>query len=761
MNFFSILLFFVLLVIVYSDSETAVEQTLDFLLTGINRLRLSNDPEAIIAVGNTGSGKSTLVHFILDPSQIESIEPTNDADDYKVVDHLDVSPDSKSSTVSKTIVPELIIDTNKKVYYDCPGFDDTRNSSVEISTVFFIKTVTDNTKKLKIIFVVNAKSVQESYDRNDFDNLMRHGTTLLKKTENYKPSVSLVVAKRAPMTQRGMRLVEVTEEKAIESAGKFIENYREVLLEKPAENQAKINLVDGLLVKTADGKFARIGIFFGPNQVGTFDKIPKQMSSRETILKIIHENTNYTETKSDDFGFSLSERAQKNIRGMSLHVNKNITNTLIALDHIVSCELRTKGDKINSLYGRKKFYDFAKTELTKVGNKSVELTPKILLSRGYEFLTAMNLSIPNDYLKNLATQQYHMNVLSLISEEAVLLPVDDWIKKFASTKSRVEQEKNWNAFVVYFYELLISYSVQRDLSAYDVRNVDDWGKSGSQRGLSLHDNNWNDFLRKHTGFYDLVKPIEMTKMRFDTLNELIKATMQTLLKYNCVGDTLSISGEFIRLSDVDLAKCNHTYKVHIFAFHKFFADKKVKFDSNLTEFAVLAHRWHVVEAVRPKLDLRPQSIDNTTEKNVDGTKDRPAGTDGTPGLAGNSGANFFGYANEIHNGNFFEIDISGGRGGTGQNGSRAYPEIPFYNIQPHQEFDGYFGKQQLFDNAQGYLYSKIDGVDESTFADSLGFLSILKKAACRKEDKSSQRAYVLHPRHCCKADGLAGAGKLI
>lgn len=742
---------------VIDSSPYVVEQTLDFLLTGERSLKLSEEPEATIVVGNTGSGKSTLMHFLIDPSQVEAIEPENEAEEFKVRDHLDVAPTTQSSTVSKTIVPELIIDSNNTVYYDCPGFSDTRNSSIEIATTYFVKSVTDKHKSLKIVFVVNADSVAEGYERRDFDTMITHGTTLLKNVDKYKTSIALIVSKRAPYTLRGARPVEVTEEKAIESAATFIEKYRNVEAEKNSP-EAKIHLVDAMLSKSADGKFNRIGIFFRPTEAGTFDKIPKMVKSRETLLNLMQKNIAYTSTNEDDFGYSLSAGAEKDVRAMSLFINQNITDTLTNLDVLISRELYVKGDLINSLYGRREFYEMAQNELQKVGHNTDNLTPKKLLNLGFDFLTAMNLSIPNDDLKNLATQQRHMNVLSLISREAVLLPTQDWINRFELTKTCVEQEKNWNGFVVYFYEFLSSYDVQKDITIYNVRNIDDWGKMNKPQGLNLHANNWMDFLKKQTGFYELVKPIEMNAKRFGELNELITAALQTPIRIECVGDVANFKGEFVRLSDVNASACEHTFKVHVFAFNKFFVDKNARFDS-LREFAVVAHQWEVMQNVR--LDLRPKEVNNMPEKNTDGTQGRPSGTAGVPGPPGNSGANFFGYANRIVNGQWFEVDVSGGKGGRGQDGSKAYQEEPSFSIEPHVKFNGYFGDKGLWDYAQGYPYRKIDGASEKSFKDSglEGVLGLMLNAICNRDDKHASHIYKLYARHCCKSDGLAGAGK--
>lgn len=183
-------------VISLENVSTSIEETFEFVSKAQNKLNVKKNANIILVLGNTGCGKSTLVHYAAgDFSKIESLEPIGHQTEYKIQDGLD--PDSEteviSTTVSRTLVPEMVIDEDHNIWYDCPGFGDTRNSTIEIATTFLIKSVIESAANMKIVLVVNYDSVTESHDRQDFDRLLSHATQLLKNIKLFQSSISLVV----------------------------------------------------------------------------------------------------------------------------------------------------------------------------------------------------------------------------------------------------------------------------------------------------------------------------------------------------------------------------------------------------------------------------------------------------------------------------------------------------------------------------------------------------------------------------------------
>lgn len=723
-----------------------VDETLKLLVKGEDQMRVSPDPEVIIVVGNTGSGKSTLVHYLIDPSQIESVRKKASID-FTVIDHLDREEGKTSTTVSRTIVPEMIVDDHHRVWYDCPGFSDTRNSSIEIATTYFLKNILDHAKSVKIVFVVNYASVRSGYDRIDFDTLMKHATTLITDVHRYKPSVALIISKAPPAVLVGATIQDVTQELSANSAAAFIKEYRDSLEQKSEDQSAKIALADALL-EEINGAQTRIATFFAPSDLGRFDKIPKLMQGRDFILNMVYDRVKYTPTLPNDFGYALTERAVLDIQAMILFVNNNITNTISKIDVELAKEIKIHSKRMNGMYAPRNFYDLVDREFKKLSENISELTPKKLLEREMDFLATIKVNIPNDAFKNLILQQQHMNVLTLISKDAVAMETEDWLGRLRLTTKAIQDGRNWHSFVVYLYEFMTSYQVQKDITAYNVKKVENWGKRNHDQGLIIDSSNWDAFLKLHVGFQQLLKDFEMNAKNFEVINDIIRVTVKMPYDVKCQGDTAVFTGEFLLLSNVNNTVCNHANNYHLLAFNKLFFDddRTLRGDKMVVAFA---NEWEVTKKV--ELDIRAEDVSGKPGKNSDGTEARPEGEAGKPGSAGRNGATFIGYANTIKNGDWLTVDASGGKGGPGQDGSHAYPESPVFDIRETDTFDTLYGKQPIWDHSR-YKYREIDGAQ---YGDS--DYTVYLMMVCSVSPHHSP--YILYARQCCKSDGLAGAGE--
>lgn len=140
----------------------------------------------------------TLVHYVAgDYSKLESEKPANGKWEYQIIDKLDADFGKIpiAATRSRTIIPEMVVDESNNVWYDCPGFEDSRSSIFETITTYLIKSVIENASKIKIVLVVDSDSVTEGHHRSDLDKLLEHATLLLKNVQLFRDSVSLVVTK--------------------------------------------------------------------------------------------------------------------------------------------------------------------------------------------------------------------------------------------------------------------------------------------------------------------------------------------------------------------------------------------------------------------------------------------------------------------------------------------------------------------------------------------------------------------------------------
>ncbi|GIY39028.1 uncharacterized protein CEXT_80041 [Caerostris extrusa] len=100
-------------------------------------------------MGNTGGGKSTFTQWIAgDNSKLIAREVQKDTGEYLIDDYNRIG---NTTLKSKTIFPDLVVDpATNTAYYDCPGFSDTRSTSNDIATTYFIKKSSTIAKALKL-----------------------------------------------------------------------------------------------------------------------------------------------------------------------------------------------------------------------------------------------------------------------------------------------------------------------------------------------------------------------------------------------------------------------------------------------------------------------------------------------------------------------------------------------------------------------------------------------------------------------------------
>lgn len=142
--------------------EGAVSEIIGKITEGTDIIHDSD--ESIIVVGRTRAGKSTLVNYLTNPDVLEvkmhKIGPKSKG--VPVIDFKDsVSSDIDLPRIghlreSYTTVPHSWYDKEHNVtYWDCPGFEDTKNYVQDVTNAFYIKRIFSTSKQMKILLVVS------------------------------------------------------------------------------------------------------------------------------------------------------------------------------------------------------------------------------------------------------------------------------------------------------------------------------------------------------------------------------------------------------------------------------------------------------------------------------------------------------------------------------------------------------------------------------------------------------------------------------
>lgn len=401
--------------------------TLDFVHKARDKLKLSENPNVILVVGTTGVGKSALVHCVATKCDKLSSIDTGEVE-YTVRDELDTEVGNITlSSVSRTLTPDINVDEAQNVWYDCPGFGDTRNETVEIATTYLIKCVIENASNAKIVLVVDYDSVTSGHNRDGFDKLLSRTVQLLKSTEKFENSVSLVISKAPSFKIRKRQYFEISDDQIIESCVRFVRAHRSVLQERES-NVQKIGLIDALLKQSSNGNFSKISIFWRPNDEGYFNTIDKMMTGRIRIRDSIIQHTSYTKIHKNDFGFPLTAEAQIKIANMSTETTDGILNMLQNITNHLKGKLLERIDMAHDFH-------------TKLGLISIG---KQIIHRTFDSINAKRL---NQQLKRLIqtfnVSSIDVNQFNQIEKHENNLNL---LQSLVQTKSHT-QEMNLNLYI--------------------------------------------------------------------------------------------------------------------------------------------------------------------------------------------------------------------------------------------------------------------------------------------------------------------------
>ena len=142
-----------------AEIKKSIEKIKASIEVGIDKIATYEAKEAVIVIGETGSGKSTLINYLAGAklTSVKQIKPPRIVikADQQVGDIQIVS-----GAVSGTAVPDKFFDEKTGItYFDCPGFGDTRGPEQDIANGFYIKKVFDVAEKIKVVIVIDANSL--------------------------------------------------------------------------------------------------------------------------------------------------------------------------------------------------------------------------------------------------------------------------------------------------------------------------------------------------------------------------------------------------------------------------------------------------------------------------------------------------------------------------------------------------------------------------------------------------------------------------
>lgn len=168
-------------------------------------LHSSKDKDVVVFLGKTGSGKSTLINYLVNKNL-----KVDDEDNIILSNPSDATAMRiGTSSRSETLLPKLA-NINNLILYDLPGFGDTRGTSISLVNAIFIKNIIESAKTARLIFVAG------------YDEITAGRGTLLKElintTRNLLPNsrneeFSSLVITKSPADKNKEKLIGILRNK--------------------------------------------------------------------------------------------------------------------------------------------------------------------------------------------------------------------------------------------------------------------------------------------------------------------------------------------------------------------------------------------------------------------------------------------------------------------------------------------------------------------------------------------------------------------
>jgi hypothetical protein len=223
----------------------------------------------------------------------------------------------RATTVSHTMYPEPFVDkANDVVYYDCPGFQDSRQAtpSIEIANAIFLKWVAEHAESLKVLVAVNHFSVRTAADRNDFLETLTHLTNLFNVTA-FRGGIGLVVTK-----------VEHYEpdENVVDYIADFLLQVQENLHTTSSQEdfEPRNRLMEEFLQKDSNGAYSRISIFRRPMIHGPLSTNQPIQMNKLAIKKVVDSSLVAVRHRDEDVRYVLSPNARLLIQDVHAQLEK-------------------------------------------------------------------------------------------------------------------------------------------------------------------------------------------------------------------------------------------------------------------------------------------------------------------------------------------------------------------------------------------------------------------------------------------------------
>ncbi|RZI45314.1 hypothetical protein [Candidatus Finniella inopinata] len=274
-----------------------MQQEIQNVSQRVNASRATHgDAPSTIVIGTSSHGKSTLITYLAGKPLVSSKGPRG-----FVLNTTDPLPGFTigSSVGVGTRLPSSWYDSSSRVvYWDCPGFNDSRGPDTDVVNAFSIQQLFRPPSNVKIVIALREAELQQN--SANFADLLKRVVDTFPDSDQLHQCISLVVT-----MHRDVDVEEVLKDIFAHSADNALFN----------ETRVK-----SLVKFLSDNVRARVSVFPYPTAEGAYSA-----TGRDPILQSINSSSFVRNIRSN---VVVPARAREQVRELSLRTNQTIENYL-------------------------------------------------------------------------------------------------------------------------------------------------------------------------------------------------------------------------------------------------------------------------------------------------------------------------------------------------------------------------------------------------------------------------------------------------
>ncbi|XP_065208859.1 uncharacterized protein LOC135837492 [Planococcus citri] len=620
--------------------------------------------EATLILGNSGSGKTTFTRRIAGYGS--ALKSVFDVLDYKIVSW-NSTVNSESFINSNTKFPEQIEDKRTgAVYYDFPGFKDTRGSAHDIATTYFIKKILDNVEQVKMLVLINYVSLTEHGTRDDFTSILQHVAKFVRNIEKYKDGVALIATK--------VPYPKLQDDVIVASIAKFIEKVQQDLKNKknPSEDYSDAIKLINIILQKEGNIYPKIGISRTPDDEGLLSEIPLLKTNEEKI-KTKLDKLKFVKKDDTDFGYIIPKQSLIGISNLLNQINDSITASVREIGKEIQKYLSAEEDRTHDIGQFFNFTSIKYNELEKTKEKA-NTQDKIEKCTQEVINGIASLNINSAHQNMLMRYGNYSTFLRQISDNAI----NDKFKCADGLQDVIKYSfklGKWYNFLDNLYDKLSSYDVQSDIDHSQCTAFANQATKTIQSKKKYTFKFDQPDLKSCYPYYESqledIKEVTIDEPKSKALEKVLNSTMTDNASYSCENNKLVIKGHFLKLKDIpdiQARECRTPPKfIEIFALNEIFINADLDKTGEQVQLSIVAPVWNIQGSRKITLDGKPgwsAYPTKATQQRSDGS-----GADGQRGTHGGPGGNFIGIGDTFENLQGLAVSARGGNGGRGQDGA--------------------------------------------------------------------------------------------